>query len=62
MASQVDKFSLLFRAACPACGHSQALPAREREKVIVAILALEEEFPSARPKQTKRKSSTISAA
>ena len=32
----------------------KALPARERQKVIVAILALEEESPSARPKQTKR--------
>jgi hypothetical protein len=32
----------------------KALPAREREKVIVAILALEEESPAARPRQTKR--------
>jgi hypothetical protein len=32
----------------------KALPAREREKVLLAILALEEEFPSARPKQPKR--------
>ena len=32
----------------------KALPAREREKVFLAILALEEESPSAQPKQTKR--------
>ena len=32
----------------------KALPAREREKVFLAILALEEQSPSARPKQTKR--------
>jgi hypothetical protein len=32
----------------------KALPAREREKVFLAILALEEESPSAPPKQTKR--------
>jgi hypothetical protein len=32
----------------------KALLSREREKVFLAILALEEEFPSVRPKQTKR--------
>ena len=32
----------------------RALPAREREKVFLAILALEEGPPSAPPKQTKR--------
>ena len=32
----------------------KALPAREREKLFLAILALEEESPSARPKRTKR--------
>jgi len=32
----------------------KALPARERQKVIVAILALEEESPTTPSKQTKR--------
>ena len=32
----------------------KALPARERERVFLAILALEEESSSARPKQVKR--------
>lgn len=32
----------------------KALPAREREKVFLAILALDEESPSSRAMQTKR--------
>ena len=32
----------------------RALPAREREKVFLAILALEEESPVTQPRETKR--------